>query len=122
MKKVLIMLVVIVASATSTFAMNPAKTELFNKLNNERVFSGLMKYLDTNSEQEKDLKFVFESTKTKIKNAEMKNDEKAYDNAIIFNLANARYLLSTAQYRKYLTVLNLSLSNDNTDDLYFVEK
>lgn len=112
MKKTLIILAVLVAGATSTFAVNPEKTEVFYKLNDKNVFNGLMKYLDANNEQTDYLKTVFESTEMKIKNAEKRSDEKAYDNAVVFNLANARYLLSREQYRKYLTMLNLSMSNN----------
>lgn len=111
MKKMLFVLAVLVASATSTYAVTPDKTEVFYKLNNEKVFNGLMKYLQVNSEQAENLKVVFESTELKIKNAERKGDEKAYDNAVVFNLANTRYLLSSAQYRRYLTLINLTMNN-----------
>ena len=112
MKKTLIILAVLVASATSTFAMNSGETEAFLQLNEKKVFNGLMKYLGTNSEQADYLKTVFESTEKKIKNAERRSDEKAYDNAVVFNLANAKYVLSHEQYRKYLITLNLSMSNN----------
>ena len=113
MRKMFVILAILVASATSTFAVNPEKTEVFYKLNNEKVFNGLMRYLDTNNDQTENLKVVFEYTESKMKNAEKKGDDKAYDKAVIFNLANAKYFLSRAQYKKYLTLLNLSLNNTN---------
>ncbi len=113
MKKVLVILVVLAVSAASTFAVNPDKTEVFYKLNNEKVFNGLTKYLGASYEQKEYLKVVFERTELKMKNAERRGDEKAYDNAVVFNLANAKYFLSGDQYRKYLTLLNLTLSNTN---------
>lgn len=113
MKKVIVAIAILVASATSTFALNPEKTDVFYKLNNERVFNGLIKYLETNDEQTENLKYIFKKTENKIKHANQKNDEIAFENAIVFNLANAKHILSGKQYRKYLTLINLTISNDN---------
>ena len=111
MKKFFLTFAVIAASLTSTFAVTSEKTEVFYNLNNEKVFNGLTKYLDTDNEQAEILKMIFESTEMKMKRAEKKNDEKAYEKAVIFNLGNARHLLTRAQYRKYLALLNLTLAS-----------
>ena len=115
MKKVLVILVALAVSTVSTFAVNPEKSEVFYKLNNEKVFNGLNKYLGTSGEQAENLKFIFETTETKMKKAEKRNDDNAFDKAVVFNLANAKYLLSQAQYRKYLMLLNLTLANKDLD-------
>jgi len=36
---------------------------------------------------------------------------------LLFNVANAKYILSDEQYKKYLAVLNLSVNNDKAEFL-----
>ena len=121
MKKVLVVLAVLAASAASTYAVNPDDTAVFYKLTNKTVFNGLTRYLGTNSEQNEYLKSVFESTENMMKNAETKSDDTAYYKAVTFNLANVKYLLTHEQYRKYLIMLNLTLAN-NAYPMFVQEK
>ncbi|MFV0471055.1 MAG: hypothetical protein ACK5L7_03325 [Paludibacteraceae bacterium] len=114
MKKILVMMAFVAASATYSFATSPAVGPIFYKLNNNTVFNGLMKYLDADDQQIESLRYVFKLTEYKMKYAERKNDEKSMEKSLYFNLGNAKYILSHTQYKKYLTMLNLSLYDENS--------
>jgi len=113
MKKVLVL--VMVAVATSVFAINPGNYKAVYKLNDEPTFDALVRYLDVNETQEDQLKYVFQLTENKMKTALKSDNELAADNALLFNVGNAKYILSDTQYKKYLVVLNLSINHDNED-------
>ena len=115
MKKVLVL--AMVAFATSAFALNPGNYKVVYKLNNEPTFNALVRYLDADNSQADQLKYVFELTEFKMKSALKSDNEKAVDKVLLFNVANAKYILSDNQYKKYLTVLNLSVNNDNQEFL-----
>jgi|ERR1035437_826964 hypothetical protein len=115
MKKVLIL--VMVAFATSVFAINPGNYKAIYKLNNESTFNALVRYLDADDSQADQLKYVFELTETKMKSALKSENETAVDNVLMFNVGNAKYILSDNQYKKYLMVLNLSINNNQDEFL-----
>jgi len=115
MKKVLVLVIVMVALATSAFAVSPANYKAVYKLNNEPTFQALVKYLDVDGTQAEQLKYVFELTENKMKSALKSENEAAIDNVLLFNVGNAKYILSESQYRKYLIVLNLSINNNNEE-------
>jgi len=115
MKKVLVL--VMVAFATSVFAINPGNFKVVYKLNDESTFNALARYLNVDDMQADQLKYVFELTEYKMKSALKSDNEKAVDKVLLFNVANAKYILSDNQYKKYLTVLNLSVNNDNQEFL-----
>ena len=113
MKKVLVL--VMVAFATSAFALNPGNYKAVYKLNNEPTFQALVQYLHADESQADQLKYVFELTENKMRKALKSDNETAIDNALLFNVGNAKYILSDNQYRKYLVVLNLSINNSNEE-------
>ena len=115
MKKVLVL--VMVAVATSVFAINPVNYKVVYKLNNETTFNSLAHYLNVDDMQADQLKYVFELTENKMKSALKSDNELAADNALLFNVGNAKYILSDSQYKKYLVVLNLSINNDSENFL-----
>lgn len=112
MKKIIFMIMVLVAGATTTTkAINPVDCEVFYKLNNETTFNGLMKYLDASGEQEESLKLVFSLTEKKLKDAISNENEGATEKAIDFNVGNVKRALSEEQYKKYLSIINLTINN-----------
>jgi len=113
MKKVLVL--VMVAFATSVFAINPGNYKVVYKLNDEPTFDALVRYLNADDTQADQLKYVFELTESKMKTALKSDKEDAVDKVLLFNVGNAKYILSDNQYKKYLTVLNLSVNNDNQE-------
>ena len=115
MKKVLVL--VMVVFATSVFAINASNYKVVYKLNNESTFNSLARYLKVDDTQAEQLKYVFELTENKMKSALKSDNEIAADNVLLFNVANAKYILSDSQYKKYLVVLNLSVNNVNNDFL-----
>ena len=115
MKKVLVL--AMVAFATSAFALNPGNYKSVYKLNNEPTFNALVRYLDVNDTQADQLKYVFELTENKMRSALKSDNETAVDKVLTFNVGNAKYILSDVQYRKYLAVLNLSINSSNDEFL-----
>ena len=116
MKKILISIMIIFGVATSSFAINPAKYELFYKLNNESKFNSMAHYLNADDDQKDQLKYVFLKTEEKMKSALKKNDLMAAEKVLNFNLGNAKHILTKEQYSKYLAVINVSINNINNND------
>ena len=102
---------ILVAGATSTYALNPVDYEVFYKMNNPHTFNGLMKYLDVNREQVEGLKNVFILTENKIETALNIENEINAEKALNFNLGNVKNILTQNQYKKYLTIVNLTINN-----------
>ena len=113
MKKVLVL--VMVAFATSAFAINPGNYKAVYKFNNEPTFDALISYLEVNETQADQLKYVFQLTENKMKSALKSENELAADNALLFNVGNAKYILTDNQYKKYLVVLNLSINHESEE-------
>jgi hypothetical protein len=117
MKKILVL--VMVACATSVFAINPSNYnyKAVYKLNDETTFNSLVRYLNANETQADQLKYVFELTENKLIPALNSDNEAAVDKVMLFNVSNAKYILSDSQYKKYLVVLNLSVNSTNDEFL-----
>ena len=115
MKKVFVLVFVLVAAATSVFSVNPANYKVVYNLNSEPTFNALVRYLDADTDQADKLKYVFGLTENKMRTALKSENEAAVDKALLFNVGNAKYILSENQYKKYLTVLNLSINNSNEE-------
>ncbi len=100
------MLAIAGATAAQTMELNDYK--VLNKLNNETTFNSLIRYLEANEDQIDQLKYVFTLTERKLEYANKKTSLVAAEKALMFNLGNAKYILTEEQYRKYLRVLNVS--------------
>jgi len=114
MKKMLVLVLVCVASATATFAVNPADCNAFYKLNNKTAFESLVGYIDATKEQENFLKEIFKVTEVELKAAVSKRNDKWVENVISYNLRNTKCFLTEDQYRKYIVFINVYLKNDNS--------
>ena len=117
MKKILVAVLVLVASTTSVFAVdtNKYEYEVFNKMNNESTFNGLVRYLEADYDQAEQLGLVFSMTEKKMKSALKDDNEVAAEKAMYFNLGNVKSVLSEEQYKKYLVLINVSVYNNNND-------
>ena len=115
MKKVLV--IILVAFSTAAFALKPDNYKAVYKLNDETTFNGLINYLNADEMQADQLKFLFELTEKKMRSALKDNDDNKINKVLIFNIGNAKYILSDKQYKKYLAVLNLSVYTDNVEFL-----
>jgi len=115
MKKVLV--IIMVTFSTGAFALKPVNYKAVYKLNNETTFNGLIHYLNADEMQADQLKFLFDLTEKKLRSALKTNDDNKINKVLIFNIGNAKYILSDKQYRKYLAVLNLSVNTDNVEFL-----
>jgi hypothetical protein len=115
MKKILVAVLVLVASTTSVFALDTVKYGVFSKLNNESTFYGLVRYLDVDNSRAEQLQLVFSMTEDKMESALKSNNEVAAEKAMYFNLGNVKSVLSEEQYKKYLVLINVSVYNNNND-------
>ena len=114
MKKILMVILGVVVTATSAFALDTTKYGVFSSLSNENTFYGLVRYLDVDNSQAEKLEVVFSMTEEKMESALKKNDEKAAEKAMFFNLGNVKSVLSDAQYKKYLTLINATVNNNKS--------
>jgi len=111
MKKIVLAIVALVAISTSGKAINPVDCNVFCQLNDSVAFTGIMKYIDADSEQAEHLKYICDLTEKKMKVALTEGDDIKAEKAMTFNLANAKNTLSDYQYKKYLTLINLTVNN-----------
>jgi hypothetical protein len=91
-------------------------------MNNSSTFKGLVRYLKADSEQTENLKYIFEVTNNEMQTALKADNEKAAEKAMNFNLGNARNILTSYQYKKYLTIINLTINNKYEEDILLTEK
>ena len=117
MKKLIILVLVLVAYGASVSAANPEEYRVFYKLNNVATFNSLARYLDVDDTQADQLKEVFSTTETKLNSALKAENYNGVEKALLFNLGNTKAILSDEQYKKYLAVLNLSINNTNDEFL-----
>jgi len=115
MKKILTVILGLVVTATSAFALDTTKYGVFSTLSNESTFYGLVRYLDVDSSQAEKLEDVFSMTEEKMESALNKNNEVAAEKAMYFNLKNVKFVLSDAQYKKYLTLINVTVNNSKSN-------
>ena len=115
MKKILMVILGVVVTATSAFALDTTKYGVFSSLSNENTFYGLVRYLDVDNSQAEKLEVVFSMTEEKMESALKMNNEAAAEKAMYFNLGNVKSVLSDAQYKKYLTLINATVNNNKSN-------
>ena len=114
MKKILMLVLVLVATSASTFALNPKDYSVFYSLNNKSTFSSLINYLEADKEQADFLQQVFNKTASELDNATKNNNDKLAESVMKYNLYNAKCVLSEDQYERYLKMLNTFSYNDKS--------
>jgi uncharacterized Fe-S cluster-containing MiaB family protein len=117
MKKILVLVMVCVASATSTYAVSPAECNAFYKLNNKTAFESLVGYIDADKEQVNFLKEVFKVTEKELKAAVNNGNDSFAEKVVNYNLSNTKFMLTEEQYKKYLVFVNVYLKNENNFDM-----
>ena len=111
MKKVLVMAVLALTTITGAYANEVNEYNVFNKLNNEKTFKSLNRYLKLNDCQQVNLKTEFLLTTDKLKKAVESNDEMAIQDAMTANLINLKEILTPEQYEKFVIALNTTIEN-----------
>lgn len=120
MKKLFVLAVAVFAYASSVNASNDLG--FMTQLNERNTFSSVMKYIQADASQVDMMKIVMEKSAAKINAAVANGDEAALNAAVNFNLANARYILSQDQYRKYVTLINITKNNRAENHVILAEK
>jgi hypothetical protein len=114
MKKILVSVLVLILLSNAGFALNQSDDyNALHKLNKKEVFTSLTGYIDANQEQVKFLQNIVQVTDSELCTAENTQNEKLAENVVNYNLYNARCILSSDQYKKYLEFINYYLKNDN---------
>ncbi len=116
-KNILTAMIMLASVSFSASALELNEYKVFNRLSNESTQKSLARYLQTSEAQAKMLKTVFEQTGNKMKHAIDNENEMAAEKAMWFNLANAKSILTPAQYKKYLVALNLTVHSRNYEVL-----
>jgi len=115
MKKILVLVLVLVATTASTFAINPSDYGVFYRLNDKTTFTSVINYLGADKAQADYMKLVVNETAASLQSASKTGNDKLAENAMNYNLYNAKCILSTDQYKKYLVLINLSINNSAHD-------
>lgn len=100
-----------VALATSAFGINPNVSSVFSKMNNEATLKLVSNYLNADDAQTAELESIFYCTDQLLKSAKNESTESYAASAVNYNLSSIKSVLTPAQYSKYLTLVNLSISN-----------
>ena len=116
-KNILTAMIMLASVSFSACALELNEYKVFNRLSNESTQKSLARYLQTSEAQAEMLKTVFEQTGNKMKHAIDNENEMAAEKAMWFNLANAKSILTPAQYKKYLVALNLTVHSRNYEVL-----
>ncbi len=113
MKKFFIIASAIMAFGMSSFAENDYK--MFLSLKESSTIHAVSYYVGADFEQESQLRMIMQQSADKMKKALDKNDEIAAKKAMYYNLANTKAVLSSEQYKKYLSLLNVTSYNRGGD-------
>lgn len=116
-KNILTAMIMLASVSFSASALELNEYKVFNRLSNESTQKSLTRYLQASEAQAEMLKTVFEQTGNKMKHAIDNENEMAAEKAMWFNLANAKSILTPAQYKKYLVALNLTVHSRNYEVL-----
>jgi hypothetical protein len=112
MKKILVLVMLLVATSASTFAFNPSDYKVFHSMNNKSTFTSLINFLGADKEQADYLKKVLNVTAEELEVASKTGNDKLAENVLKYNLRNTKCILTEVQYKKYLSALNLSIYNE----------
>ncbi len=117
MKRLLVLSVVALSFVATTFASEP--TSVIDKLNDQKTFDRVANYLGADYDQREGLQYVFNESSRRLNKATEKGATvgEATEKALYFNLANARVILSSEQYKKFLSLINLTINNEEKTDL-----
>ncbi|MBB4036074.1 hypothetical protein GGR21_001975 [Dysgonomonas hofstadii] len=108
MKRLSILLVAIVAFSISSFAQQGIG-EQYNVLwvlNNTSTANDIAKYVNASPEQAQEMNNIYYASVQRLTEALTSNSKEKAENALYFNIANVKAVLTPTQYRKYLAILN----------------
>ena len=117
MKKIILFIAFLFTMNASAFAENESNNSVETYSINTNINS-LVRYLDLSADQIEPVESVQKVFEENLKYASYVNGETRkhiINNSIEFDIRNMRYILNKEQYRKYITVLNVTLNNRNID-------
>lgn len=111
MKKLLVVGLMVFAFAANSFA---SKSVIVEKMNEKETLNRVSRYLEANTDQKRDLQYVFSLAEREYKKALKSglSEEDASEKALNFGLANSKAILDKAQYSKFLFVINMTINNE----------
>lgn len=116
MKRLFVLIAAVITLGGTTFAQDNTGKEyaVLSKLGENGKLDGLAKYLEADVLQKAYLEEIFALSLQKMGKVTPDGSiasEKNLKKAMTFNLANMKSVLTPEQYKKYLTVLNLTANN-----------
>lgn len=121
MKRILLVMILAVVGMTASYSMELREYNVLYKVSDRNTFRALVKYLNADEQQELQLRYIFSLTERKLNYANKKESVIDAEKALMFNLGNAKHILTPDQYRKYLIVLNVS-KHSNYEEYIAVNK
>lgn len=119
MKKLFILGFAFLSFSAVSFASDGGYAFL-SKLNQTNRLQGLAYYLQANPEQQIYLKQIAEMSTKKLAKAQENGSlsDQELQKALAFNLANTKSILTPEQYKKYVTLLNVTSYNNSNGELF----
>ncbi len=111
MKKLSILLIAIIAFSVNSFSKEGEEYNVLWVMNNASTNEEVAKYVDATPEQARLLEDINYASLERLKDALYVNNKEDAQKALLFNIANVKNVLSPAQYRKYLEILNMTYFN-----------
>ena len=117
MKKIILFIAFLFTMNATASAENEAVNSVEAYSINTNINS-LVRFLELSNDQIESVSHVQKVFEENLKYASYMNGEsrkRMVRNSIDFDLKNMKYVLSNEQYKKYLTILNVTLTNRNIE-------
>lgn len=119
MKRLFILGIAVLAFGAKSFASD----NMVAKLNEPATLKNVVRYLGADYQQKRDLQYIFSESSKRLEKATAKGESlsEASEKALMFNLANAKVVLSPDQYKKFVRIVNIT-ANNNASGVFLAEK
>lgn len=106
MKKLSVLLIAILAFSINSFAKQGNEYNALWALKNRAVADKISDFVKATPDQKDQLSDIYYISVQRLTDALSENDAIAAENALYFNIANVKAVLSKDQFKKYLEILN----------------
>lgn len=111
MKRLSILLVGILIFSINSFAKDGDEYNVLWTLKNSATANAIAEYIEATPEQAQIMDNIYYASVQRLTEALSESSKTEAQKALYFNIANAKAVLSPAQFRKYLTILNKTYYN-----------
>lgn len=107
MKKLSLIIIAVLGFSISSFASDDYK--VLPLLTEKSTFTKVVDYVRADYDQRKEIEAIINDSASRLEYALEEGDAKAAERALYYNLANVKSVLTSSQYKKYLSALNIAL-------------